>query len=99
MLGHRNSYRYRLALRTHRHTYVYDIEHPHDNQLYDSRLDPSAHDDLYRKGEGLGRQFDELRFEHLAPVVPELLEPKEPDALHGIEPEIAERMRALGYIE
>ena len=98
MLGHRNSHRYRLAVRTESQRYIYDIEHPLDNQLYDRQADPRELDNQYRRGDRASRRFDELRFEHMAPIVPDLLE-MEADAFADTDPEVVDRLRDLGYIE
>jgi hypothetical protein len=34
----------------------------------------------------------------MAPIVPDLLELGEADALEGVEPEVADRLRAMGYL-
>ncbi len=99
MLGHRNSYRYRLALRTETHRYIHDIEHPHDNQLYDLLVDSGECDNIYDKASPISRQFDRLRFDHMAPIVPDLLEIEDDDDVFAdTDPEVVERLRAMGYL-
>jgi arylsulfatase A-like enzyme len=99
MLGHRKSARYRLGVRTEPHRYIHDIDQPHGNQLYDRHADPLEQLNSYSKADPVARRFDELRFEHMAPIIPDLLElDKEADALDGFEPEVADRLRAMGYI-
>jgi len=98
MLGHRNSYRYRLAVRTETHRYIHDFEKPRENQLYDRGADPCEERNLYARADNLARTFDELRFAHVSSLVPKMLEFPADDALAGLAPEIAERLRELGYI-
>lgn len=98
MLGHRNSYRYRLAVRTGTHRYIHDMEQRQASQLYDRHADPGERKNTYNRSDPAARSFDEMRFEHMAPIVPDLLELGEADALEGIEPEMAERLRAMGYL-
>ncbi|MGD8625507.1 MAG: sulfatase, partial [Anaerolineae bacterium] len=98
MLGHRNSYRYRLAVRTGTHRYIHDMEQPQGSQLYDRRADPGERQNAYTLSHPAARRFDELRFAHMAPIVPDLLEQGEADALEGVEPEVADRLRAMGYL-
>ena len=74
MLGHRNSYRYRVSVRTDTYTYIHDIDQPHENEWYDRLDDSGEYDDEYHKGNPTARHFDQLRFEHVAPIVLDLLE-------------------------
>lgn len=99
MLGHTDSYSYRMAVRTETHRYIHDIEHPFDNQLYDRHADPREHSNKYNKEDSSVRRFDALRFKHMAPIIIDLLEVEGEDAFADTDPEVVERLRALGYIE
>jgi arylsulfatase A-like enzyme len=99
MLGHRNSYRYRLALRSETHRYIHDIERPHDNQLYDRLADSAECDNIYDKQSPISHQFDRARFDHMAPIVPDLLETEDDDDVFAdTDPGVVERLRAMGYL-
>ena len=98
MLGHRNSYRYRMAIRTESARYIHDIDAPHDNLLFDRSADPQEAHDSYVRSQKAARRFDELRFAHMAPIVPDLLTVAEPEAFEDEDPLVVERLRALGYI-
>jgi hypothetical protein len=87
-----------MAVRSETHRYVHDLERPHDTQLYEHRVDGNERHNIYSRQEPVARHFDELRFNHIAPLVPDMLNLEEADALQGMEPEMADRLRALGYL-
>jgi arylsulfatase A-like enzyme len=97
-----NSAKFRLAIRTEEHKYIHDVENPHANQLYHLQTDPAERHNRYRKEDPVSHHFDGLRLAHFAPVLPQLLEVKDrPAGKMGpvTDPEIAERLRAMGYLE
>jgi arylsulfatase A-like enzyme len=98
MLGHRNSYRYRMALRSENERYIYDFDKAKDKQFYQRSNDPNENHNLYDHHLPKARQFDHLRLDHLAPVVPEMMEEKVEDAFADLDPNVAERLRDLGYL-
>ena len=100
MLGHRNSYLYRMAVRTLERRYIHDAEHPHSNKLYDRAADQHERHNVYSQDKATARRFDEHRFEHMAPIVPDLLElADDASPFADTDPEVVERLRALGYVE
>jgi len=100
MLGHRNSSPYRMAVRTEKQRYIHDTDHPHDNELYDRGADPDETHNIYHRDRKTARWFDERRFEHMAPIVPDLLETADDASpFADTDPEVVERLRALGYVE
>jgi arylsulfatase A-like enzyme len=98
MFGHRNSHKFRLSVRNNSHSYLYDIETPLRNQCFELSGDTHQKHNIYHKGTPLSRQFDELRFNHMAPIIPQLLETKEGDTFEDLDREVAERLRELGYL-
>ena len=99
MLGHRNSTGFRLSIHSDGHHYLYDIDRRQEKQLYDPATDPEERSNLYRTDDARSRDFDAHRLAHMAPIVPQLLEDvDELDALADVDPEVADRLQALGYI-
>jgi len=98
MLGHRNSFLYRMALRSENKRYIYNFEQAKDKQLYQRRQDPAEKHNVYDNHSPDARQFDHMRLDHLAPVVPEMMEEKVEDAFADLDPDVAERLRDLGYL-
>ena len=99
MLGHRNSTGFRLSIHSDGQHYLYDIDHRQEKQLYDPAADPGERSNLYRTDDARSRDFDAHRLAHMAPIVPQLLEDvDELDALADVDPEVADRLQALGYI-
>lgn len=98
MLGHPNSYRYRMAVRTEVQRYIYDLEQPQTAYLYNRQEDLDEKQSIYLNDHETARQYDDLRFRHIAPVIPNLMKPEKLDGLGDMPEEMVERLRDLGYL-
>lgn len=100
MFGLQNAARYRLAIRTQQHTYIHDIDTPFNNQLYHRESDSVEQENIYDKQHPLSRQFDAMRFSHMASIVSSLftVDNKVQNLIDSMEPAVVQRLRALGYV-
>lgn len=105
MMAHYLSRTYRLAIRTDTHKYIYDIEQPHDVQLYNLVTDPNEMHNLRDEQPELLRHFDKLRLKHVSLGLLGLIKNRNNPLQHGHDlseskedPDLLERLQALGYL-
>lgn len=104
MLGHSNSYRYRLAIRHNGYLYIYDAD-TDSCLLFSLNNDPTSSHNIYSLDCEISRQFDKLRLAHVSKGAIALLKGLvvlgEDEISHNLEedPLVIERLRALGYID
>lgn len=104
MLGHRDSLRYRLAVRYLGYLYIYDGDND-QCLLFLLEKDPKCTNNLYQKGTEPSGVFDRLRLVHIAKGALDVLKGMtilgEDEMLYDLDddPEVVERLRALGYID
>lgn len=106
MLGHKNSYKYRLTILYEDYKYLYDGDR-NLAELYDLTKDPEARKNIYKDpSDGAkARNFDRLRLAHISKGALNTLNSGTDlgadDIYYDLEddPAIVERMRALGYMD
>jgi hypothetical protein len=97
MLAHPNSIAYRLAILEGGWKYIYDLEAPHDSQLFRVDGDPAENENLRDRYPDIFRSFERKRFSHVTRGLIGILERK---GLKNDEMDEAmkEQMVALGYL-
>jgi len=99
MLGHFNSYKYRLSIRQNGYHYIYDGD-KNKCHLYAG----SAKNDIYAVDCQISKKFDILRLQHISMGALDMLKGKliigEDEISYDLDddPAVIERLRALGYI-
>ncbi|GAA6137319.1 sulfatase-like hydrolase/transferase [Arenicella sp. 4NH20-0111] len=104
MLGHSNSYAYRLAIRDSDYHYIYDADND-SCYLFSTTPSGNSENNLYQHDCETSIKFDKLRLAHVSKGAIEMLKRSiiigEDEFSHNLEndPLVADRLRALGYIE
>jgi len=104
MLGHANSYRYRLCITQWPYKYIYDGD-ADSCHLFNIEKDPGENQDIYDKSCNTSKTFDRLRLKHVAKGALEALkgnlELSEDMIYYDLDddPQVIERLRALGYMD
>lgn len=87
---------YRLAIRNEEYKYIYDSQDPENSRLFDLQADPQEKHNLYRQQPNVAKKFEELRRQHQNRATATAVEAEEGLA---VNPALAERLRALGYVD
>jgi arylsulfatase A-like enzyme len=87
---------YRMAIRTEEYKYIYEEKLPLESQLYDLQADPREKRNIFHEHSTAARMFEDHRKE-LA-LQAQATAPAPVESI-SIDPDLAERLKALGYVE